>query len=217
MTRILAVILAFVCVLGFGAAHGVLTNRWKLSTRPEAAAAKLQGVPRVFGDWEGTDAEVNRRVVEIAELAGYVNRQYINRRTGVSVSVLLVCGPAGPISVHPPEVCFAGAGLQFVTDRGQCTIAAPDLPAPAEFFHTRVAKPTSPGSPQQRLLWSWTADGTWVAANHPRLAFARSPVLYKLYVQRVLTRTDEPLEEDPIQSFLQVFLPELQKVLFTAS
>jgi hypothetical protein len=214
MTRILAVVIAIFCILGFGVAHGVWTNRWNLSTAPQEAAAKLQGVPRTIGDWEGTDLEVNPKAVKVSEATGFVNRHYVNRRTGVTITVMLLCGPPGPISVHPPEVCYVGAGFTFVIDPGKCTVPNDALPAPAEFFHTRLTKPTVPGSPQQRLLWAWTPDGKWIAADNPRLAFARAPALYKLYVQRTLTRFDEQLADDPIQGFLQAFLPELQKALF---
>ena len=53
-----------------------------------------------------------RRTMARAGIKGCVYRRYRNPRTGESVSVLLVCGRGGPISVHTPDVCYAGAGYR---------------------------------------------------------------------------------------------------------
>jgi hypothetical protein len=217
MTRTLAVVIAFAAVLGFGVAHGLWSDRWKLSNEPGASAAKLQNVSRTIGDWEGEDDEFPPQVVEMAELAGYINRRYLNRRTGVGVSVVLVCGRPGPISVHRPEVCFPGQGMDFSIPPGKTTVPCEALPIQPVFFHTRLTRANAPGTPPHRLLWAWSADGAWQAADNPRLDFARHDALFKLYVMRPMARAEEPLAEDPIQGFLRVFLPELQRALFTSS
>ncbi len=67
------------------------------------------------------------------------------------------------------------------------------------------------------VLWAWTTNGSWTASTSPRVAFARSPVLYKLYVVRRLTRPDEKPPPEPCQDFLRLFLPALDARISPAS
>jgi hypothetical protein len=46
------------------------------------------------------------------------------------------------------------------------------------------------------VFYGWSANGAWEASDHPRLAFASNPVLFKLYVIRELAVPYEPLEGD---------------------
>src|SRR5262249_38370793 len=87
-------------------------------------------------------------------------------------------------------------------------------PKPAEFWVRRFAKNESAVPVNLRILYGWSAAGTWEAADNPRLAFARHPFLYKLYVVPELPQAEEPLEEDPSLEFLQSLLPELERCLF---
>src|SRR5262245_29906799 len=111
MARLLPPLTVLAVVAFSGAVHGVWTNRWAGSDGLAQAAARLEQVPLTLGDWDGRPLEVNPREAALTEAAGYVHRQYVNRRTGSVVSVALLCGRAGPISVHTPEVCYAGAGF----------------------------------------------------------------------------------------------------------
>ena len=50
-------------------------------------------------------------------------------------------------------------------------------------------------------------------ADHPRFAFVRSPVLYKLYVVRELANPNEPLEGDPAGELMRALNPSLRAIL----
>src|SRR5262245_13740506 len=118
MSRLVAVIVVFVAVVGSGAAAGLWTGRWGSTQALREAAARLDRVPLTLGDaWDGHPGELSDREIRIAELEGYLQRRYVHRRTGNIVSVLLVCGRPGPISVHVPEVCYAGAGFEATGPR----------------------------------------------------------------------------------------------------
>ena len=65
-----------------------------------------------------------------------------------------------------------------------------------------------------RIYWGWSATGSWTAPDNPRLAFARFPVLYKLYVLREATASGGRPEADPCVEFLPRVLAELDKCLF---
>jgi hypothetical protein len=213
MTKLAAVCLAFVAVLGVAAVQGVWSDRWKFGSEPDASAARLTGIPDRVGEWQGEeDRPLNDREIAIGEVAGYVHRSYTNRRTGSKVLVLLLCGRPGPMSNHTPDVCYAGQGWVFprAPSREAISVASG---APAEFLVGQMQKAGSHG----RILWGWNATGSWHAPAYPRYTFARYPALFKLYVSRELSQPDEALEDDPAVDFLRVFLPEVQKALFPDS
>jgi hypothetical protein len=164
------------------------------------------------GDWDGRVKELDDRTLALAEAAGYVRRQYVNRRTGSTVALLILCGRPGPLSVHSPDVCYDGTGYDELGGRTKYTELGP--PA-AEFWVYRFRKRDSALPVHLRVLYSWGAAGAWQAIETPRLTFARERVLYKMYIVRELPNPDEPLKGDPALDFVRVLLPELQKSLLS--
>src|SRR5262245_60307771 len=155
MKRFWPLFAALPLLAGFGIAEGVWTNRWGLSAAVEEAAARLARVPSTVGDWEGEDQELDARQVARAELAGHVMRRYTHRRTGASVSILLVCGRPGPVAVHSPEVCYAGTGYELVAPPKRQAVRTDSADAPAEFWAGNFRKGGAIPEPL-RLYWSWT-------------------------------------------------------------
>jgi hypothetical protein len=198
-------------VIAAGVIHGLRTDRWGADVNVAAAAARLDDVPLKVGEWEGRPIAMDDRQLAMAEAVGHMSRTYVSRRTGMEVTVVLLCGRPGPISLHSPEVCYAGAGFNMTGEEGTATVSGDGAP-PAELFKATFVKP---GAAQVTLnvFWAWRADGAWLAASNPRLTFARSTVLYKLYVIRRLARPDEVMPQEPCLDFLRAFLPELDKQL----
>jgi hypothetical protein len=205
------VLTVFFTVVLSGVVHGVWTNRWFARDEPLAAAARLSSLPMTLGDWDGRGMELSPQHLQMAEVSGYVRRQYVNRRSGAAMSLLILCGPPGPVAVHPPDVCYPGSGYEPVSAASKFPI--PGLPG-AEFWAYKFRKTESAVPVHLRLLYSHCADGTWKAADNPRVAFARFPVLFKMYVHRELAKPDEPLQDDPAIEFIRALYPELQKTLF---
>ena len=116
MTRLIPFGVVLVTVLASGAAAGLCTGRWGSSRTVQSAVARLDHVPLSLGtDWdvqEGT--KLSEREIAVAEIDGYLARRYFHRRTGTFVSVMLLCGRPGPLSVHTPEVCYAGSGYDEI-------------------------------------------------------------------------------------------------------
>jgi hypothetical protein len=165
------------------------------------------------GDWEGEDQQLSEREVAAAGLTGYVMRHYVNKETGVGLSVYVACGKPGPIAAHRPEVCYGGAGNEQVTDTAHQNIELSGLP-PADFFRADFRKSNAAFADRLRIYWSWSSDGEWVVSKTPTFTFARFPYLYKIYVIRPILSADEPVDQDPAIDFLRVFLPQLQEKLF---
>lgn len=208
MRSLLPGIIALALLVPYGIAEGLWTNRWQLSDAVAHAVARLDGVPRVLGAWEGHDQTLDPRQVAVAEISGYVSRRYVQRTTGAEVSILLVCGRTGPTALHSPDICYAGAGYT--------PVSAPTRHAegPASFWVGEFRKP-GPTPEPLRIYWAWTGAGAWQAATNPRLQLAHHPALYKLYVIQSVPRADAPAADDPGRDFLRSFLPALAQALFS--
>jgi hypothetical protein len=204
----LALISGVGILLGTGIVHGLWTDRWTTSVEPEAIAAKLARVPETIGEWHSHPLEIGPREREIASIAEYVGRVYINSRTKSRVQVFLVCGRPGPISVHTPDVCFEGAGFRMTAEPAKYTL---EFSPPDEFWQVTFLRDNPDGQDRVRVFWAWNSDGHWKAPENPRWTFARFKALYKLYVIHDLPRPGFPIEKDPSLDLLRVLLPELQK------
>lgn len=159
----------------------------------------------------GPGIDIDARQLAVTEAAGHLSRSYIHRRTGAEVAVVVLCGRPGPISLHSPEVCYAGAGFTLRGETETCSVPGENAPA-AQLFKATFVK-EGPAPEILKVFWAWKADGAWAATTNPRLAFARSTVLYKLYAIRRLGRPDENPAQEPCLDFLRAFLPELDKRL----
>src|SRR5262245_34216385 len=84
-----------------------------------AAAKRLERpMPERIGHWVLSKRdELNSDVKETLHCAGYVWHNYEHVETGDRVSVFVVLGPHGPISVHTPEICYSSTNHQAQGER----------------------------------------------------------------------------------------------------
>lgn len=204
--------LAVALILVSGVIYGLQTNRWSASEDVQKAAAKLKDVPATLGDWESTDSEIPERQLKIAGAAGYVSRVYRNRIDGRQVHVMMLCGPHGPISLHPPTVCFTGAGWKTQNLKKQAVEYGTEKSS-GQFQVGRFQRQSSSGKTQMTTFWAWNSDGAWQCPDRPRFAFAGVPHLYKLYVSVIGPATEEAdtKQTETSVAFLRLLLPALQK------
>jgi hypothetical protein len=111
MLRTLPLVTAVVLLALAGLVHGIWSDRWHTAPPMQDALDRLDAVPLAVGDWHGQALATDDQQRVQAEAAGCLYRRY-EGPTGTAVSILLVCGRPGPVSVHPPEVCFRGAGYE---------------------------------------------------------------------------------------------------------
>jgi hypothetical protein len=203
---------ACVLVLATAVAQGIWTERWTVSHDLETAVARLKGIPMAFGDWKGRPVSLDERQLQVAEVAGYMARNFENQRDGERVTVLLVCGRAGPIAIHTPDVCYDGAGYTHDGVPAKREIPIGPGGVRAEFDTAEFRK----DGPIPRVLdidWSWYAGGVWSAPTNPRLQFGHMRALYKLYVIHEASPSDKPRREAIPLVFLREFLPVLDGLL----
>lgn len=218
--EILAGVAGAMIVCG-GLVQGLSTHRWTPNVAVEQAVAKLQTIPDTVGDWTSEPLLLSDAELTFGGIAGYIKREYTNNQTGAQVTVLLVAGDAGPIALHPPTVCFSGRGFHVVGH--EMAYSAPvDEHRPEagqhQFLSADFANPADTDPSRIRVYWGWSVDGRWQAPDHPRVAFAGSSALYKLYVsERWLPHDGDNSDTGTGRLFLESALPQLTQALSHSS
>ncbi len=210
-TRLIAHTLVVAAVLAAaGVAHGYLTDRWELN---EGQVAKLQALAAVrpaLGDWAGEDVPVDE-----TQTPGFKTfcRRYTQAGSGRTVVTTVAVGRPGKVSTHTPEFCFPGSGFELAGDieRRELTVGESGL---AQFYTAVFARKKATGTEALRVRWTWSTDGHWSAPDYPRLAFAREPVLLKLYVVHAVPAEGQEEDGKVYEEFAARFLKELNGRLF---
>jgi hypothetical protein len=213
MTRPIAVALAAGLLLLCGIAHGLRADRWQQSPALGEALSRVESVPPNVGDWQGTPMQSDPSSFEQAGAQAWWVRQYRHPRHQLPLTVVLMCGRAGRMAVHTPEVCYQGAGYDLYETPLAKPFRGPAGEDLGNLFTARFTKAAGRGS-DLRLYWAWNSSGLWQAAANPRWEFRGQPFLYKLYVSHEMTARSASAEEDPVVEFMGVFGPELRKTLF---
>ena len=208
MKRNLSIAIAVVLLLGSGLVHGLWTERWGTSQALAEAGARVANVPMQIGDWTGETNSVDIDSFAQAGALTYWSRTY-RHDTGKSVTVILMCGRAGRMAVHTPEVCYRGIGYETSGAISTCSIG--DNPK-AEFRTARFFREQGDVS-QLRILWSWNDGNKWQAPASPRWEFRGEPYLFKLYLVREVTGETSNIDTDPAVEFLRELIPTLEKTL----
>jgi hypothetical protein len=209
MRQVLLPFVGVATVIVVGVVQGFWTDRWHVGEKVDNAVKSLDKVPTVLGDWTGEDLKMGGR--DLLGLAGAVYRRYQNKKTGDVISIALVCGRPGPVSIHTPDVCYGASGykvgkvIEYTVKGAGDTVNAPT------FYSADMSKVTASELTQQRLFWTWRSQKRWQVTEDPRVHFAGQPVLFKFYIARDLT-APVPVDQDPIVEFLRQLLPELEKL-----
>jgi hypothetical protein len=212
VARVLA---GFLVLIISAIVHGVWTHRWSEDGDLDCALESLDAIPGSVGPWKGREQPLEEEKAEAAARVGIprvVQRQYVHEGTKDAVSVILMAGRFGPLSVHTPDVCYGTAGYVMLGKPTRLAVARDDG-LTSEFWTVRFHKPQSPETAPLRIFWAWNATGDWQAPDNPRWTFRQQAVLFKLYLAREMTSPQEPLERDPVLTFLRAWLPELDRGL----
>src|SRR5258708_4157538 len=151
MKRNLILAAGLFIVVASGAAYGVWTQRWQKSADLEVRAAKLKELPDDLGRWKSEPAEVESDALAMAGAEGWWVRRFTDERTGTSLLVILLCGRPGPLSVHPPDACYGGAGYALEAPPIKYTPRAGPTAPPAGVWTGKFKQPEA-GRRQLRIF-----------------------------------------------------------------
>ncbi len=217
MNRLLLGATALIVIVVTGVIHGLETGRWGANSELKNAALRIVQIPSIIGDWSSTDQQMDPQQLQVAGAVGYVARVYVNRLDGSSVNVVLLCGPPGPMSVHPPTVCFTGAGWGLTGSTQQRTFKAKDGALLGEFWQGNFTRDVGGIPVSIRTFWSWGTSGDWQATTAPRRAFAGKRLLYKLYLTVNGTERPETVSGEHVEEFARLFLPSVKTIMNSGS
>jgi hypothetical protein len=194
----------------------------RLADQVEKVPDRAKELPKTIGDWEGEDIKMEQQQFEWAQLTGYLQRQYNNRATGDSATVLLVWGRPDPVTIHTPDQCYIAAGYKLEGGKTKKKIDLEGSGGQVEFWTGNFVKESAALPDNLRIFWDWSANGNWSAPDDARSTFARhravftygAGILFKLYIICPIKPRDVARGVDPNEEFAKILMPELQKVLF---
>ena len=182
-----------------GLMQGAFTHRW--DGEREAVVLDLSMIPKEIGPWRMvSEPEVTEETVDILEATGWVQRTYVNNLNGGVVTLVIVAGPHGPISVHVPEICYSS---QDYEQQGQREVF--DI-SPHSFWRTRFrTNDLQRAKMDSFYAWSDGASG-WLASGNPRIEFAGTSTLYKIQIAVATAGNEELSRGEAGKVFLVDFL-----------
>jgi hypothetical protein len=213
MTSIIRIIAAALLLIGAGLIHGFWTNRWGPSRALAAVASRLDSIPTVLGDWTAKPDEIPARQLAVAGAVSHLARRYTNSSRGITLSVMMLAGLPGDISLHTPDACYPSVGYTL-GDTAALTRGYGSPERRAE-FRTALATRSGPNPSVLRIFWSWNASKGWSAPENARWAFTSEPALCKLYVIRETSGVIAGPQDDACNDFLTLFLPEVDRSVFS--
>lgn len=201
--------------LASGEIHGRLTGRWGPPSLMVDAAKRLQSTPNELGDWQMQDSSpISDAAVAQLQCAGYINRTYENRKTGQVVRVALLIGPAAPVSVHTPEICYSSTQYSILGQRQHVNVRGEGS---GEKFWALTLNSRDVHDNTLRVYYGWNDGSGWSAPERPRFSFTGRPCLYKMQLAAYVPTGETDLDEDPCHEFLDSCLAEIENHLMTAN
>jgi hypothetical protein len=192
-------------VLLSGVVHGMLDGRWSKASDMNEQGQGLSQLPDTCGEWEVVEKrELEQRAAEMLRCFGSEYRVYRHREQDVSVSVVLLFGPRGPIAVHTPEICYDSVGTEIVRERQAEKIST--VKNQHQLWSVQFSSDENQ-DPDLEVWYAWSDGGGWKAAKHPR--FWMTDSLYKIQLAGPIGQGGF----QPCRDFLDAFLPQVEKVI----
>ena len=191
-----------------GLLHGRISQRWGPVNALERAGQPLSDFPERIGDWTMREShELPQNARDQLQCVSYVNRRYQNQQTGDVVQVAILAGPAGPLSVHEPEICYTAAGHTLLGDRDELAVRDPSGVDEKSRFWVTSFESKDVNKNLLHVCYAWTRDGRWEAPANARLAFAGAAYLYKMELSALLPPGSDSEDYAICECFLEALLP----------
>ena len=186
-----------------GVVHGYLDGRWTTQASRSEQGELLSQIPSKLGDWTLMDEQdLPESAQRLLRCYGSVVRVYQHTESGAMVNVAVMYGPRGPIAVHTPEICYSSVGTKQTRPRKIETITTDKNRH--QVWSVEFSRDDQPDA-SLAVYYGWSDGGAFVAADSPR--FWLTDDLYKVQLAGPVTGS----AIDPCQSFLDSFMPHLEK------
>lgn len=206
-----AIVVGIGVTVATGVVCGHVSQRWGPIPDMVAAADHLKSLPAQIGSWQLVEEDtMSETIIRTLSCAGYVSRKYVDRHSGSTVSLAIIVGPTGPISVHTPEICYSSQAYSIEEPRKGVQLA--DAGGNAHSFWCTTFRSNNALAEQLRVYYGWCADQDWTAAESPRFNFAGRPLLFKLQIASLVPPGEKGASQDPCQVFLKELLHSGWKV-----
>jgi hypothetical protein len=210
------IILVTVLTIASGIVQGRMSNRWGHSEAMQTAAKIMEKLPTKFGNWQSLSSqEMSEEARNQLECAGYVYRTYKNQNTGEIINMVLLLGPAGPIAVHTPEICYSSRAYKQIAPRECVTLS--ERSNNKDQFWSLTFRSTGVNGDLLQVYYAWSTGDCWLAAGNPRFSLAGQPYLYKIQLASSVPFYANLKASDPCKNFLQDILPMARQYMIEPS
>jgi len=201
----------------------------------ETCPIDLAKLPDQFGsEWrvplkdkdKNTARKLDDVTLRITGATDHSIKTYANELTGVTLTVLILFGPAEPVLPHTPQYCYPYSGFSPVDVPTIRTIKysygadgeGKPIEGKADFLAATYTKPNGRQPIREAVYHSFRLDGQWspyigVGRKFPR----RNPGIFKVQVQRMVAEGESLEEGDPIDQFLKSFLAAVEAEIKAAA
>jgi len=206
-----------ICTLVTGWLQGSFTNRWGPRLDANRAADSLQRASLIeIGNWRlRREAPFAPDVLKMLQCPAHISRVYEHQQTGDLVTLTVIIGPPGPVSVHTPEICYSSRDYTLDGERRKVSVS--NSQGVNHTFWDLPLKANSLDGTPLRVLYGWSSGTFWEAAQYPRFSYGGLPHLYKLQMAVSANSVSTSTGFDPARDFLNSFLPQLQPHLVEGS
>lgn len=195
----------------------------------ESCPIELTKISTKFGDWkliQGGEKYLDPMTMRITGGTDHLIRTYANDLTGVSLTVLILFGPADPVLPHTPQVCYPTSGysegdaptLRTIEYSAGKDSGGQPISRRADFMSASYMKSAGRAMLREAVYHSFRLDGQWSPFIGSGRKFPRrNPGIFKIQIQRLAAEGESLAQGDPIEQFLASFLPALESQIKAAT
>lgn len=187
------------------AAAAIVFSSFNSSMYEGAGEVMMEKLPKSIGEWRGEDIPIPEKDYEILGTRNLIMRKYTHTLSEESVYLYIIYSVDNRKSVHPPEICYTGAGANAITEKS--VIALTDTIKANKF------SVDSKNSRQSVVYWFKSADLNTHSYIQQQLKMVMDRMLRKktssamLRVSALLKNNDSAAALRLIQSFCRQIAP----------
>jgi len=183
----------------------------------------LSELPKVLGTWraiDGSESHLDKETAKVAGSTDHIIRVYEDSKSGETVSVLVLYGPADRVFGHTPVVCYPAAGYHPVRSptggdqvtEGQLALSGSEVPV--RFSKAYYVKNVGGLSEYCEAFWTFRHNNQWLADAASRWkSFRYHPAMFKIQIHRQAISISP--EDGPSETLAREIVREIERRLGT--